>query len=76
MTRRLPLALCGLALVAGCTHAAVTMPDALPVRDGVEIFEDGSGVQWLEGERLRVFDEGTFVWDCSRMGNRQCGPVR
>jgi hypothetical protein len=51
----------------------------VPTKSGdhrsVVIYEDGSGVQYSpNGQELRTFDEGTFVWECSTMGNRICGP--
>ena len=75
--RRLPLAACTLALVAGFGHAALTedapaAPPA-PVAYFVEVEEDGSGTQYIRGERVATFPEGTFEWDCSAMGNRVCG---
>lgn len=41
----------------------------------VEVYEDGSGVQLVNGMPVRSFASDTFVWDCANMGNRQCGPT-
>lgn len=42
-------------------------------RPNVVVYEDGSGVQYIGDMEVRTFPEGTFVWDCHRMGNRRCG---
>lgn len=77
MTRRLPLALCTVALVAGLSHAALTeeapAAPAAPVAYFVEVEEDGSGVQYIRGQKVATFPEGTFEWDCRAMGNGVCG---
>lgn len=39
----------------------------------VEVFEDGSGVQYVAGVATRTFPADTFAWDCAQMGNRSCG---
>lgn len=41
----------------------------------VETYEDGSGVQYVNGMEVRTFPSDTFVWDCTAMGNRTCGPT-
>lgn len=41
----------------------------------VEVYEDGSGVQYINGMEVRTFPSDTFVWDCANMGNRICGPT-
>lgn len=75
MTRRLPLAVCAAALVVGFTHTALTdeAPASEPVAYFVEVEEDGSGVQYIRGEKVATFPEGMFEWDCAAMGNRTCG---
>lgn len=44
-----------------------------PPPPAVVVYEDGSGVQYAGDTEVRTFPEGTFVWDCRRMGNRICG---
>lgn len=41
----------------------------------VETYEDGSGVQYVNGMEVRTFPSNTFVWDCLAMGNFACGPT-
>ena len=40
---------------------------------GVDTYEDGSGVQYINGTKVRTFPADTFLWDCTYMGNRTCG---
>ena len=44
----------GALLLAGCGHNAPTLR--------VQVYEDGSGVQYVHGQQVRTFPEGTFVW--------------
>ena len=73
MNARRVLVICAAAAAVGFASGAagVNVP-AAPASD-VVFYEDGSGVQYLDGEQLRVFPEDTFVWDCEQMGNRRCG---
>jgi hypothetical protein len=43
---------------------------------GVETFEDGSGIQYIEDQEVRTFPVGTFAWDCTRMGNSECEMIK
>jgi hypothetical protein len=60
-----PVMLIGAGLGAHWSHR----PDKPPI----VIYEDGSGVQYQGDIEVKTFPEGTFVWDCHRMGNRVCG---
>ena len=71
MTRRAVLAVVVVSSSLGFAHAALTTE--APARVTVERFEDGSGVERRDGHVVRVFDAGTFGWDCTSQGNRQCG---
>jgi len=79
LTRRGAVALCtaGAALGFGTGPLGYGVPANGPSESKttrVEVYEDGSGVQYINGRRVRVFEEDTFVWDCKVMGNRKCGP--
>jgi hypothetical protein len=39
----------------------------------VDVFEDGSGVQLVDGAVTHRFEDGTFTWDCMIHGNGVCG---
>lgn len=41
----------------------------------VEVFEDGSAIEWSDGARVRTFPDGTFAWDCATRGDRICAAV-
>lgn len=58
-----------LAVVALSGHHHPSRPSPPPV----VIYEDGSGVQYQGDSEVKTFPEGTFVWNCHRMGNRICG---
>lgn len=78
LTRRAHL-LAGLTLGVGLTlwlnPARAHTGENTPVQQ-VQIYEDGSGVQYLpDGTEVKTFPEGTFVWSCRDMGNRICGPT-
>lgn len=77
MTRRLQLAACGVAALVGFTHAALTVdvPVERPAPPAyfVEVYEDGSGVQYIRNREVATFPADTFVWDCRAMGNGVCG---
>ena len=62
-----------LALTATTLWAAGVDDSPPPRPYEVEVYEDGSGVQYVEGREVKTFPEGTFAWDCSAMGNRICG---
>lgn len=70
-TRKL-LGLIGFTVIAfiGLIVAFARMPS--PPRSHVVVFEDGSGVQYVNGRHALSFDEDTFVWDCRYMGNKVC----
>ncbi len=42
---------------------------------GVDVFEDGSGTQYINGRSVRSFPADTFRWTCEDMGNRSCAPT-
>ena len=71
MTRRALLAVVLVSSSLGFAHAALTTE--APSRTTVERFEDGSGVETRDGRVVRTFDAGTFPWDCTTQGNRECG---
>lgn len=55
------------------THS---LTDANPDGYDVVIYEDGSGVQYdAYDDEVKTFPADTFVWDCTQMGNRICGPL-
>ena len=63
----LVLALTASAVYLAGTVATDTPSDVIPARQetckGVEIYEDGSGVQYdRECQEIRTFPNGTFVW--------------
>lgn len=65
----------GLALggiFCGGLLTGANLPEREPATH-VEVFEDGSGVQWIDGREVRRFEDGTFVWMCGTQGNRECG---
>lgn len=75
----------GAATMLGGTQALPSTPENTPIiesptgreaPDGydVEIYEDGSGVQYdAYGQEVRTFPADTFWWDCTHMGNGICG---
>lgn len=60
------------ALLGFASHAVLPEPAPAPYT-GVDVFEDGSGVQYVEGREVATFPEDTFAWDCTVQGNRICG---
>lgn len=85
MTIRRAITLAGLG--AACALSITATPAPTPVVvlanppvverhpfTGVEVFEDGSGVQYVSDVEVRTFPADTFVWDCRSMGNLACFP--
>lgn len=63
-------------VIGGWMNAAavVTIPPPAPIeRTEVQVYEDGSGVQYVAGQAIRSFPADTFAWDCRHMGNGRCG---
>jgi hypothetical protein len=62
--------------LAYLNHQLPTEADIMDPHPAVEVYEDGSGVQYTpDGREIRTFPEGTFAWDCTTMGNQICGPL-
>lgn len=76
LTRRARVLIAAAAIVAGFVGGAtahVWNPYAATPAS-LEMFEDGSGILHLDGQRYDI-EDGTFRWDCATMGNRTCGDV-
>jgi hypothetical protein len=71
MTTRLLATVASFTFILGFVTMGVIAHFSAPA-PAVVVYEDGAGVQYIGDQEVRTFPDGTFVWDCSKMGDRSC----